>query len=128
MEIINLHKECNKKNRKVLQLKALSNSDEPKKGLSKSDEPKKVPGSIDNPSREKQKLKKASSNEKKITTKAGKKVKKTPQPKKAPTSPEFVDADSDDMDDEQGAAAKCRVMYSIKDEQEPTVKKSDDDD
>ena len=31
MEIINLHKKCNKKNKKVLQPKALSKSDEPKK-------------------------------------------------------------------------------------------------
>ena len=35
--------------------------------------------------------KKASSDGKKIATKAGKKVKKTPQPKKAPKSPEYID-------------------------------------
>ena len=42
MEIIKLHKKCNKKDRKVLQPKALSKSDEPKKAPPKSDEPKKV--------------------------------------------------------------------------------------
>ena len=64
MEIINIHKKCNKKNRKVLQPKALS----------KSDEPKKVSGSIDDPSEEEKKPKKASSNGKKTTIKAGKKI------------------------------------------------------
>ena len=39
--------------------------------------------------------------EKRPLQKAGKKVKKTPQPKKAPNPPEFVDTDSDDSDDEQ---------------------------
>ena len=86
MEIIKLHKKCNEKDRKVLQPKALS----------KSDEPKKLSGPIDDPSEEKQKPKKASSDGKKTTTQAGKKVKKTPQPKKAPKSPEFVDTDTDD--------------------------------
>ena len=60
MEIINLHKRCNKKARKVSQpKKALSKSDEPKKasGSPKSDEPKKASGD-------------------------GKKVKKTSNPKK----------------------------------------------
>ena len=89
MEIIKLYKNCNKKDAKILQPKTLS----------KSEEPKKV---INDPSKEKQKPKKASSDVKKNTTKAGKKVKKTPQPKKAPKSPEFVDTDSDDTDDEQG--------------------------
>ena len=47
MEIIKLHKKCNKKDRKVLQPKALSKSDEPKKVSPKSDESKKA---IDDPS------------------------------------------------------------------------------
>ena len=64
MEIINIHKKCNKKNRKVLQPKTLS----------KSDEPKKVSGPIDDPSEEEKKPKKASSNGKKTTIKAGKKI------------------------------------------------------
>ena len=79
IEIINLHKMCNKKARKVSQpKKALSKSNEPKKvsgpseegqkpkKVSVSDEPKKVsgsPGFIDDPS-----------DGKKTTTKAGKKV------------------------------------------------------
>ena len=63
MEIIKLHKKCNKKDRKVLQPKALSKSDEPKKVSPKSDEPKKA---IDDPSEEEQKP---------TTTEAGKKVK-----------------------------------------------------
>ena len=83
MEIIKLHKKCDKKDRKVLQPKALSKSDEPKK-------------TIDDPSEEEQNPKKALSDVKKTTTKAGKKVKKTSQPKKAPKSLEFVDTDSDD--------------------------------
>ena len=47
MEIIKLHKKCNKKDKKLLKPKALSKSDEPKKPLFKSDEPKKVSGPID---------------------------------------------------------------------------------
>ena len=101
MEITKLHKKCNKKNRKVLQPKVLS----------KSDEPKKISEPIDNPSKEEQKLKKASSDEKKTTAKAEEKVKKTPQPKKAPKSPEFVDTDSDDTDDEQEPTAKKLNNY-----------------
>ena len=84
MEIIKLHKKCNKKDRKVLQSKALSKSDEPKKA-------------IDDPSEEEQKLKKASSDVKKTTTKALKKVKKASQPKKALKFPEFVDTDTRTM-------------------------------
>ena len=66
MDIINLHKKCNKKARKVSQ-KASPKSDEAKKTSeqSKSDEPKKVSGSIDDPSREEKKPKKASSDGKK---------------------------------------------------------------
>ena len=101
MEITKLHKKCNKKNRKVLQPKVLS----------KSDEPKKLSEPIDNPSKEEQKLKKASSDGKKTTAKAEEKVKKTPQPKKAPKSPEFVDTDSDDTDDEQEPTAKKLNNY-----------------
>ena len=48
--------------------------------------------------------------EKKIATKRGKKVKKALQPKKTLKSPEFVDTGSDDTDDEQ----------------EPSLKKSND--
>ena len=46
IEIIKLHKKCNKKDRKVLQSKALTKSDVPKK-------------TIDDPSKEEQKPKKA---------------------------------------------------------------------
>ena len=90
MEIINLHKRCNKKARKVSQSKALS----------KSDEPKKVSGSINDPSKKEQKPKKASSDGRKTTTKAGKKVKKTSQPKYEPKSPEFID--SSEEEEEEG--------------------------
>ena len=68
MEIISLHKRCNKNERKVSQPRKASGS----------------PGLIDDPSEEGQKPKKASmlSNGKKTATKAGKNVKKTLQPKK----------------------------------------------
>ena len=69
MEIIKLHKKCNKKDRKVLKPIALS----------KSDEPKKVSETINDSSEEEQKPKKS-------TTKAVKNVKKSLQPKKAPKS------------------------------------------
>ena len=70
MEIINLHKMCNKKVRKVTQPKKAPKS-------SKPDEPKKIPGSpgfID----EEQKAKKASGSGdgKKTATEAGKKLKR----------------------------------------------------
>ena len=97
MEIINLHKKCNKKARKV------SKSDEPKKILesSKSDKPENVSGSLgltDDPSKEEQKPKKASkpSDGKKTATKVGKKVKKTSQPKKAPKSSEFIESEEEE--------------------------------
>ena len=85
MEIINLHKRCNKKARKVPQPKKVPKS-------SKSHEPKKVTGSrgfIDDPSEEEQRPKKASGsgNGKRTATKAGKKVKKALQPKIVPKSP-----------------------------------------
>ena len=74
-------------------------SDQPRKasGSPRSDESNKVsgsPGFIDDPSEEGQKPKKASrsSDGKKATKKAGKKVKKISQPKKAPKSPEFIDS------------------------------------
>ena len=54
-EIISLHKKCNKKDTKVLQPKALSKLDEPKKELSKGDEPKNVSEPIDEPSEEEKK-------------------------------------------------------------------------
>ena len=80
---------------------------QPKKSCksTKSDELKKVPGSagfID----EGQRVKKASGSDdgKKIATKAGKKVKKTLQPTKAPKSPEFVDTGSEDSDDKKEPA------------------------
>ena len=72
---ISLHKRCNKKAMKVSQPKKASRSP-------RSDEPKKASGLIDDPSEKEQKPKKASSDGKKITTKVGKKVKKTSQPKK----------------------------------------------
>ena len=80
MEIINLHKRCNKKARKVTQPKKAPKS-------FKSDEPKKIagsPGLIDDPSEEEQRPKKASrpSDGKKTATRKEKKVKKTSQPKK----------------------------------------------
>ena len=85
IEIINLHKRCNKKGRKVPQPKKVSESP-------KSNQPKKT-GLFDDPSEEVQKPKKASrlSDVKKNATRAGKKIKKTSQPKKAPKSPEFID-------------------------------------
>ena len=104
MEIINLHKKCNKKARKVSQPKEASpKSDEPKKvsGSPKSDEPKKVSGFIDYPSEEGQKSEEASSDGKKTATKAGKNVKKIPQPKKAPKSLEFID--SSEEEEEEGS-------------------------
>ena len=69
MEIINLHKKCNKKTRKAPQ---------PKKALSKSDEPKKVSG----PTEEGRGSKRASSDGKKSATKAGKKLKRPQSLKK----------------------------------------------
>ena len=63
MDIINLHKRCNKK------------VPQPKKALLKSDEPKKAPKPpefIDDPCEEEQKSKKAS----RIITKAGKKLRR----------------------------------------------------
>ena len=86
LEIISLHKRCNKKARKISQSK---------NGPFKSDEPKKLsgsPGPIDDPSEEEQGPKKASrpSDGKKAATKAGKKVKKTSQSKKARKSPKFI--------------------------------------
>ena len=88
MEIINLHKRCNKKAKKVSQHKKASGSDEPKK----------VPEPIDDSSEEGQRPKKASrlSDGKKTATKAGKKVKKTSKPKKAPKSPEFIDSSKEE--------------------------------
>ena len=83
MEIISLHKRCNKK------------VSHPKKEPFKSDEPKKapkLPELVDDPSEQEQKSKKKSrpSDEKKSATKAGIKVKKTSQLKKAPKLPEFI--------------------------------------
>ena len=72
MEIIKLHKKCNKKDKKVLQSKAIS----------KSDEPKKLSEPIDDPSEEEQKPKKASSDGKKTATRAGKKLERTHSLKK----------------------------------------------
>ena len=71
MEIINIHKRCNKRVRKIPQPKKASKSP-------KSDEPKKVSEPIDDPSEEEQKPKKASrpSDGKKVATKAVKKLKR----------------------------------------------------
>ena len=74
MEIICLHKRCNKKARKTSQPKKAPKS-------FKSDEPKKVPGSpglIDDPSGDEQKPKKTS----KTTKKSGKKLKRSHSLKK----------------------------------------------
>ena len=87
IEIIHLHKRCNKKARKVPQPKKASKS-------FKSDESKKVSGPIDDPSKEEQKPKKA--NGKKTATKAGKKVKKAPRSQKAPKLPEFIDSSEEE--------------------------------
>ena len=65
MEIIKLHKKCNKKSKKVPQPKALS----------ESDEPKKLSEPIDDLSEKEQKPKKTPSNRKKTVTKAEKKLK-----------------------------------------------------
>ena len=84
MEIIKLPKKCNKKGRQILQPKALS----------KSDEPKKVSDDEQEESAAKQPKKAGSDKPKKAlsenATKAGKKVKTTSEPKKAPKSPEFI--------------------------------------
>ena len=87
MGIINIHKRCNNRAMKVPQPKKASKSP-------KSDEPKKVLEPINDPNEEEQKPKKGSSpsDGKKVGTKAGKKVKKALQPKKAPKSPEFIDS------------------------------------
>ena len=84
MEIINLHKGCNKHKLK--------------KHYPKSDEPKNVSDPIDDPSEEEQKPKKAStsSDGKKTAIKAHKKVKKVSQPEKAPKSPEFIDSSEEE--------------------------------
>ena len=88
MEIINLHKKCNKKARNVSQ-KALPKLNKTKKapGL---DEPKKVTWPIDDPSEKEKKPKK--SNGKKTATKVGKKV---------PKSPEFIDSSEEPEEEEE---------------------------
>ena len=78
MEIINLHKRCNKKARKTLRSKKVTE-----------------PGLDDSAIEEEQKW---SSDEKKSVTKAGKKVKKISQSKKAPKSPEFIDSSGDEQE------------------------------
>ena len=91
MEIINIHKRCNKRARKVPQPKKASK-------LPKSDEPKQASEPIDDPSKEEQKPEKASrpSDGKKVAAKAGQKVKKASQSKKAPKSPEFIDSSEEE--------------------------------
>ena len=81
MEIINLHKRCNQKARKILRSKKVSQT-----------------GQDDTAIEEKQKR---SSDEKKSATKAGKKLKKTSQSKKAPKSPEFIDSDEEEEEVEE---------------------------
>ena len=92
IEIISLHKRCNKKARKVPQPKKASESP-------KSNPPKKA-GLIDDPTEEVQKSRKASrsSDVKENTIRAEKKVKKTSQPKKAPKSHEFIDLSEEGED------------------------------
>ena len=80
MKIINLHKKCNRKTRKVSQKKA-----------SGSDEPKKVLEPIDDPGEDRS-LKKHPAMEKISLQRQEKKVKKTSQPKKSPKSPKFIDS------------------------------------
>ena len=89
MEIINLRKRCNKRTTKVSQPKKAS-------GSTKLDEPKKAE-LIDDLSQEEQKPKKAS----RTTAKAGKKVKRTLQPKKAPKSPELIDSIEEEEEEEE---------------------------
>ena len=97
IEIINLHKRCNKKARKVLQ---------PKKSLKpfKSNEPEEVPGSpgpIDDPS-----------NGKNTATRTGKKVKKISQPKNVPKSPEFIDSSKEEEEPPQDdKEKKCLLCW-----------------
>ena len=58
-----------------------------------------------------------------MTTKAGKKVKKTSQPQKLPKTPEFVEKDSsDDSDDEQEPTVKQpQKVPKISDPQEASL-------
>ena len=103
MEIINLHKRCNKK------------VPQPKKALSKSDEPKKAtksPEFIDDRSEEWQNFKK--SHGKKVATQVGKKVKKTSQPKKAPKSPEFIDSSKEE--EELDKKKNISRLFGVKEE------------
>ena len=88
MEIINLRKRCNKRTTKVSQPKIAL-------GSTKLDEPKKAE-LIDDLSEEEQEPKKAS----RTTAKAGKKVKKTLQHKKAPKSPELIDSIEEEEEEE----------------------------
>ena len=91
IEIINFHKRCNKKARKVSQPKKAS-------GSPKSNEPKKVSGPIDDSSKEGQNPKKISRSvdQKKPLQRQEKKVNKTSQTKKAPKSPEFIDSSEEE--------------------------------
>ena len=99
IEIINLHKRCNKKARKAPQPKRAWGSGNEKKAATKVLQPKKASGS----GKEKKAYKKAthpkkasgSGDEKKAAT-------KVPQPKKAPESPEFIETD-DSSDEEEGS-------------------------
>ena len=105
MQIISLHKRCNKK------------VPQPKKASSKSDEPKKAPKSlefIDDPREEEQKSKKA--DEKEVATKVGKKVKKTSLPKKAPKLPELIDSSKEEEEEELDQKKKMSLLLGVKEE------------
>ena len=107
MEIINLNKKCNKKDRK---------------------EPKKASG---DPSEEEQKSKKKTDG-KKTTTKQPQKVTKIPEfsdtdsdvsdNEQEPGQLQKASKTHEYSDDEQGATVKRIVMYSTEGEQEPVIK------
>ena len=102
MEIINLHKRCNRKVRKTAQPKKA-----PKTPKSDDDKqkPKKAPNApkFSEPSKEEIRRHKASgpSDRKKFATKPGNNtIKKTQQPKIAPKSPEFFDESNEEEEEE----------------------------
>ena len=103
MEIIKLPKKCNKKDKKVLQPKALSKSGEPKKVSDDEQDPAAkcilMHSTKDEQRPAAKQPKKASSDGKKTTKKVGKKIKKTSQPKKVPKSPEFIDSTEEEKEE-----------------------------
>ena len=104
MEIIGLHKKCNKKVKKTPQLKKAPKS-------SKSDEP--MPEFVGTgPGDDDQKPKNASrpGDGENDATKAGKKLKRPHSQKKAPKSPEFIDSSEEEEEPPQDdKKKKCLV-------------------